>query len=100
MTDTVAAPAITKGDLVHAMAERTGMKVKEALAAFDALADIIGENLAAGNTVRFHDVGTLKTVYRPARMCRNPRTGESVEVPERYAVSFKAFKTLVDKVNA
>lgn len=40
-------------------------------------------------TVRLDGIGTFKVVQKPARIGRNPRTGEAVEVPAKAVVKFK-----------
>lgn len=46
---------------------------------------------------RWPGFGTFKRTTRAARVARNPRTGEAVEVPEKDAVTFKATPGFLDK---
>ena len=50
--------------------------------------------LTGGDEVRIHGFGTFKTAQRAARTGRNPRTGESVQVPARRVVRFSPSTTL------
>ena len=59
----------------------------------------ITEALAAGNRVELRGFGAFSTKYRKARPGRNPRTGKSVSVPEKYVPFFKAGKGLREKLN-
>lgn len=54
----------------------------------------MSEALSRGEEVRIHGFGTFKTAQRAARMGRNPRTGESVQVPARRVVRFSPSTTL------
>jgi nucleoid DNA-binding protein len=56
------------------------------------------KKLYAGETVRIPKVGTVKFKLSPAKEVRNPKTGELISVPERFAPKFKfvpAFRTFV-----
>jgi integration host factor subunit alpha len=57
---------------------------------FDTLAD----SLAGGDEVRIHGFGTFRTLERPARVGRNPRTGETVQVAARRVARFTPSTTL------
>jgi integration host factor subunit beta len=54
----------------------------------------IGEHLAQGKRVEFRGFGSFSTIKRDARIARNPRTGESVNVPVKRTVHFKAGREL------
>jgi nucleoid DNA-binding protein len=56
--------------------------------------DTIASALAAGDEVRIHRFGTLKTAQRAARVGRNPRTGETVQVAARRVARFSPSTTL------
>lgn len=56
--------------------------------------DTISASLVGGDEVRIHGFGTLKTAERAARVGRNPRTGESVQVSARRAAKFTPGSTL------
>lgn len=57
---------------------------------FDTLAD----SLASGDEVRIHGFGTFRALERPARVGRNPRTGETVQVEARRVARFSPSTTL------
>lgn len=61
--------------------------------------DEITEALARGDRVELRGFGAFSVKHRDARMGRNPRTGESVEVPAKRAPFFKTGKDLRDRMN-
>jgi integration host factor subunit beta len=61
--------------------------------------DEIIEAMAAGNRVELRGFGAFSVKKRDARVGRNPRTGESVEVEEKYVPFFKTGKLLRDRLN-
>jgi DNA-binding protein HU-beta len=54
----------------------------------------IGEVLARGEDVKIAGFGTFKRVATAARTCRNPHTGETIEVPAGHKIKFKASSKL------
>ena len=81
-----------KVDLVEAIAE-------DATKAFDATFKVIKNALANGDKVPVAGFGTFDVSKRAAREGRNPRTGETVTIAARNAVTFKAGSALKDAVN-
>lgn len=55
--------------------------------------------LASGGRVEIRGFGSFSLVEYPARIGRNPRTGEPVALPNRYSVRFKAGLELAQRVN-
>lgn len=64
------------------------------------LFDEITEALARGERVELRGFGAFSVKKRDARVGRNPRTGEAVEVPEKHVPFFKTGKDLRDRMNA
>jgi len=62
--------------------------------------DEITETLKQGNRVELRGFGAFSVKNRPARVGRNPRTGEKVNVAEKRVPYFKTGKELRDKLNA
>ena len=60
---------------------------------------IIKKELAAGGKVQLRNFGIFTTKKRAARISRNPKTGESVNVPAKLAVKFTAAPKLKNVVN-
>lgn len=55
--------------------------------------------LARGHRVELRGFGAFSVKHRPARIGRNPRTGDQVHVPEKYVPYFKTGKELRVKLN-
>lgn len=64
-----------------------------------AVFDEIADALARGDRVELRGFGAFSVKQRDARVGRNPRTGESVDVPEKRAPFFKTGKDLRDRMN-
>ena len=90
---------MNKGELVAAIAAKTELTKKESEAALNVVLDVIAESMAKGDKVQLIGFGTFEAKARPARVARNPRTGESVEIAACKAPAFKAGKALKDAVN-
>jgi len=61
--------------------------------------DEISKALAGGHRVELRGFGAFSVKNRPARTGRNPRTGESVEVEEKWVPFFKTGKELRERLN-
>ena len=57
------------------------------------------ESLASGKRIEIRGFGSFTLRYRKSRIGRNPKSGESVEIAERYVPHFKPGKKLKQKVN-
>jgi integration host factor subunit beta len=66
----------------------------------NAILDEITQALASGNRVELRGFGAFSVKNRPARIGRNPRTGEKVEVEEKWVPFFKTGKELRERLNA
>ena len=88
-----------KVDLVEAIAEEAGLTKADATKAFDATFKVIKNALANGDKVPVAGFGTFDVSKRAAREGRNPRTGETVTIAARNAVTFKAGSALKDAVH-
>lgn len=90
---------MNKGELVSAVAEKTGLSRGQASDALDAAIDVITGALKSGEEVKIVGFGTFTVADRAAGEARNPRTGEKVAVPASKAPKFKAGAGLKDAVN-
>ena len=59
----------------------------------------VTEAMARGDRVELRGFGAFSVKHRPARAGRNPRTGESVEVDEKWVPFFKTGKELRERLN-
>ena len=90
---------MNKGELIAALAAKTKLTKKDSENALNAILDVIAETMAKGEKVQLIGFGTFEAKKRPARVARNPRTGESVKIAACKAPAFKAGKALKDIVN-
>ena len=88
-----------KVELVEAVAEAAGLSKSSAAKAVDATFEAITKALKKGDKVPVVGFGTFGVSKRAAREGRNPRTGETVHIAARNAVTFKAGSALKDSVN-
>ena len=90
---------MSKQELVEAMAAEAGLTKADAARALDAFMAAVTKALKARKKVSLVGFGTYATSERAAREGRNPRTGETVKIAARTAVTFKAGSKLKDAVN-
>jgi nucleoid DNA-binding protein len=89
---------MTKKDIIIKVADDTGLKQIEVKKVVQKALDYIVVSLTKGETVELRNFGIFKVKSRKGRMGRNPRTGESVPIPEKKVVSFKAGLVMKEKV--
>jgi DNA-binding protein HU-beta len=89
---------MTKTELITITAEKTGLTKKDAEKTVAAVLEAIAADLAAGNRVQLAGFGTFETKTRAARIGRNPKTNETIEIAASTSVSFKPAKALKDAV--
>ena len=90
---------MNKGELVEAVAASAGLSRADATKAVDATLDAITSTLSNGGSVSLVGFGTFSVKARAARMGRNPRTGEAIQIAASNVPGFKAGKGLKDAVN-
>ena len=89
---------MNKTELIAAVAEKTGMSKKDSEKAVNAAFDTITEALAAGDKVQLVGFGAFEVKERGARIGRNPKTKEEIEIPASRVASFKVGKALKEAV--
>jgi len=90
---------MNKSELVAALAEKAELSKKDGEKALNAFVDAVSDALAKGDKVQLIGFGTFEVKSRPARVARNPRTGDEIKIAASKAPAFKAGKALKDKVN-
>ena len=93
------AKPLTKTQLVAALAEELGGDKKAASAALDAITGVITKEVSGGGAVTLPGVGKIYCRERPARMVRNPATGEQIHKDADKVVKMTIAKALKDSVN-
>jgi DNA-binding protein HU-beta len=89
---------MNKSELVAYIADKVGTTKADAERMVDAFMDAVTETLKKDDTVSLTGFGAFSISHRKARTARNPRTGETVNVPATKAPKFKAGKKLKDAV--
>ena len=89
---------MNKTDLIAAAAEKSGISKKDAERVVNALLDTVTASLVKGEKVQLSGFGIFETKEREARIGRNPRTKEQVQVPATRTPTFKPSKLLKDIV--
>lgn len=89
---------MNKSDLVSKVSTESGLTKIEAEKAIEATFNAITSSLKAGEEVRLIGFGTFDIAQRAASVGRNPRTGESIQIPETRLPKFRAGKQLKDAV--
>ena len=90
---------MNKGELIDAVANSAGLSRADATKAVDGMLAAITGALASGSSVSLVGFGTFSVKARAARMGRNPRTGEPIQIAASNVPGFKAGKALKDAVN-
>ena len=92
---------MTRSDLVDLLAERFGqLTQRDADAAVKTILDAVSDALVRGHRIEIRGFGSFSVNRRPPRMGRNPRSGESVAIPEKRVPHFKPGKALREAVDA
>jgi len=89
---------MNRRDLVAALAERTGSDRRSADAALQAFIDTVTDTVAVGEPVVISGFCKFARVDRPARMGRNPQTGEAIRIKASRRARITALKAFKDAV--
>jgi integration host factor subunit beta len=89
-----------RSELVHTLSRKhPDMRQEDVEQVVDIFFDEIAGQLANGGRVELRGFGAFSTRQRDARIGRNPRTGEAVEVPAKAVPFFKAGKAIRERLN-
>ena len=92
---------MTKSELIQRLAEQNPhLFQRDVERIVSTIFDEISDALSRGDRVELRGFGAFSVKARAARVGRNPRTGESVEVAQKHVPFFKAGKDLRDRLNA
>ena len=89
---------MNKTELIAVAAQATGMTKKDTERVLNAALETITASLVRGEKVQLSGFGTFEVKEREARVGRNPRTKEAVEIPATNVPVFKASDALKDTV--
>lgn len=90
---------MNKAELIDAVADDSDLTKASAARALDSAIENITNALRDGNSVTLVGFGTFTVRQREARMGRNPRTGEAIQIKASKVPGFKAGKALKDALN-
>ncbi len=90
---------MTKAELVNKIVQKTDLGKKDAGVVVQTILDSIIESLQQGEKVELRGFGSFKIRVRGPRKGRNPKTGETVDVPAKKIPYFKPGKELRDLIN-
>jgi len=91
---------MTRSALVEKIAQKVeGLTLKQTEIVVDTVFESIKDALQKGDKVEIRGFGNFRLKERRPRKARNPKTGESVDVPGKKAIRFKVGKALRDALN-
>ncbi len=92
---------MTKSELIETLArQQPHLALKDVELAVKCIIEQMSETLANGDRIEIRGFGSFSLHHRPPRMGRNPKTGESVSLTEKFVPHFKPGKELRDRVDA
>ena len=89
---------MTKKEIVKTISEAIGMTQLKTKEIVQKTFDAIVETLVEEKRIELRNFGVFEVKERAARKARNPRTGQRVDVPEKFVVTFKPGKEMEEKV--
>ena len=89
---------MNKTELIAQVAEKTGLSKKDTESVINAAVDTIAATMAQGDKVQLSGFGIFEVKDRQARVGRNPKTKEAIEIPASRQPVFKPSKALKDIV--
>jgi nucleoid DNA-binding protein len=89
---------VTKKEIVKAISEEIGLTQLKTKEIVQKTFDAIVETLVADGRIELRNFGVFEVKKRAARKARNPRTGERVDVAEKFVVTFKPGKEMEERV--
>ena len=91
---------MTKSDLIEILSEKQPLlNYRDVELAVKQILEQMSGSLSTGNRIEIRGFGSFTLHHRPPRVGRNPKSGKSVELDEKYVPHFKPGKELRDRVN-
>jgi DNA-binding protein HU-beta len=98
MAATTKQPTMSLKQIAAELAEKHDLSKKDAEAFLNGFVAAVTKHLKKGNRLRLTGLGILQVRNRPARMGRNPATGEAIKIKASKKVAFRASKELKEAV--
>ncbi len=89
---------MTKKEIVKTISEEIGLTQLKTKEIVQKTFDAIIETLVEEKRIELRNFGVFEVKRRAARKARNPRTGQRVDVPEKFVVTFKPGKEMEERV--
>jgi DNA-binding protein HU-beta/integration host factor subunit beta len=89
----------TKKDLIKEVANRTGLDILTVKDNIQSMFDVMCEGLARDGNIEIRNFGIFKVKAIPPRTARNPKTGETIEVPAKNLIHFKPGQLMKQRIN-
>ena len=89
---------LNKPDFVELLSERCEVSKKEATEMYDDVFGLLSEVISNGEEVAIPNFGRVKIAERDARIARNPRTNEEIQIPAKKAPKFQFAKNIKEAV--
>ncbi len=91
---------MTKSELIEVISKgQSHLAYKDVELAVKCILEHMSQALASGERIEIRGFGSFSLHFRPPRIGRNPKTGESVALPGKYVPHFKPGKELRDRVD-
>ena len=91
---------MTKSELIIRLGKAfPQLNPKQIENAVTSIFDFMSDNLKNGGRIELRGFGAFSTRKRTPRVARNPKTGEKVELGERFSIYFRAGKKLRERIN-
>ena len=91
---------MTKSELIDILSQhQKHLTYKDVEFAIKTMLEQMAQTLASGDRIEIRGFGSFSLHYRPPRVGRNPKTGDSVPLAGKYVPHFKPGKELRDRVN-
>jgi integration host factor subunit beta len=91
---------MTKSELIEILAQRQAhLKADDVDLSVKTLLEMMSDALARGDRIEIRGFGSFSLHFRPARIGRNPKTGDSVALAGKHVPHFKPGKELRERVN-
>lgn len=92
---------MTKSELIEILARKQShLAYKDVELSVKTMLEHLSQALATGDRIEIRGFGSFSLHFRPPRVGRNPKTGETVSLPGKYIPHFKPGKELRERVNA
>jgi DNA-binding protein HU-beta len=90
---------MNKADLINSISKKTGLSKSKTNEVIDAFVESVTDSLKKGEKVTLVNFGTFNISERDSRSGRNPKTGETIEIPAKRVARFKVGAGLAKNIN-